>query len=761
MSTVFAERPRFFEGQYLGADDLEAFLRYAREQDARHLLGAHTWGIVSGIELVSSTDPGGTLEYFLTPGLAIDGYGRLIVVAAPFKLTTDLFTTFPTGRVNVWIRLEEAPFSGMRAGFQVCECTDAFARVQESFVVEAGPRNNVTIRESGVTVGDETFTDAREALGSLLEKQPIACDGSVAPQAFPAEDAQSLWLIPVCQVPWNQATAAFVAQTETDRKMSLRFRRHAGLVTEHIYPAGGVIRMRPRWSARQAGISNDQICGGGAITEADLVVCDGDLTYRELIWLEGHARFKGDARLYGRHLEFQEPAGTDYLADGVPLILRRRPDKNEHDGFDLEVLLGTPAGADGPTRLTIGAATVQGADPCAVDFAFVPGVYVQHNAKVGIGTTESLLTLPLTIRAAGANGDLMGFEAANGDIAWQMNFGPNTNGLNFTEQDPEETRLFLETGGNVGIGTLDPEAKLDVRSVPAPGGNALGANKWFQLGDGGDAGRLWVQYGDQLAPLLVLSDKDNPPRIQFQQIGTGLETGPQFSSWIGHARDNSSDLAVLGGQFGVGTLNPFVALTISGSLGFKSGSSPMIYIHEAGAANPERMVLAHSPAFPDWGLSYRDSDDTFLFLGSGAPAMSVELTSGRVGIGTTNPAERLDVRGNVKLGANGNYFGVGCLDNVRMIAGRINSAGGVVSGTGFTAQKLSEGRYEITFNAPAFSSIPVVVVTLVDTQGEDNMVCVLSPSQTGFQVSSMDDDASSAADPQDSAFNFIALGPRA
>jgi len=52
-------------------------------------------------------------------------------------------------------------------------------------------------------------------------------------------------------------------------------------------------------------------------------------------------------------------------------------------------------------------------------------------------------------------------------------------------------------------------------------------------------------------------------------------------------------------------------------------------------------------------------------------------------------------------------------------------------------------------------------VTLVDTQGEDNMICVLSPSQTGFRVSSMDDDASSAADPQDSAFNFIALGPRA
>ena len=53
MSMVYAERPSFFNGQYLGAEDLEAFLRYAREQEARHLLGSHTWGIVAGIDLVA------------------------------------------------------------------------------------------------------------------------------------------------------------------------------------------------------------------------------------------------------------------------------------------------------------------------------------------------------------------------------------------------------------------------------------------------------------------------------------------------------------------------------------------------------------------------------------------------------------------------------------------------------------------------------------------------------------------------------------
>ncbi len=758
MSTVFAERPSFFEGQYLGADDLEAFLKYAREYDARHLLGAHTWGVVAGIDLVEGSSPTGEVEYFLTPGVAVDGYGRQLVVTTPYKLTTDLFAQQVSGTVNVWLRYEETPFSGTRAGFQSCECSDGFARVAESVVVEVGPRPTIDQRESGVVVDDVTFVDAREALGNPLPDQSLACDGSVAAQAFPSAETRSLWLIPVGQVPWNKAGNSLLASTEADRRASLIFRRVAGLVTGHIYPASGVIRLRPRWSARQAGVSTDQICASGAIKEADLVTCNGHLSFREMIWLEGHSRFTGDARLYGSRLEFQETQGTDYLDGGVPLALRRRPDRNEHHGFDLQLLLGVPQGSDGPTRLTIGKATTQGTDPCALDFQFEPGIYIQHDAKLGIGTLDTLLNLPLTIRAIGDTGDLVGFEAADGTLAWQMNFGANKNGLNFTETDPAETRLFLRTGGNVGIGTLTPEAKLDIRRVA--GSLGLGAGKWFQVGDGGDGGRMWLQYGDQLAPLLVLSDLDDPPRLQFQQIGTGQETGPQFSSWIGHARNNSADLALMGGNVGVATDHPFVKLTVQGSLGFKPGGDPMIYIHETGTANAERMVVAHSPAFADWGLGYRDTEDKFLFLGAGVPRVTVELAAGRLGIGTTVPAERLDVRGNIKLGANGEFFGVGCLDNQRMVAGRVSATGTRQSGSGFSVSRTAGGRYRITYG-DAFSAIPVVVASLVDSPNQDNFLTVVSSDASGFELHSKDDSPTADADYQDSAFNFIAFGPRA
>lgn len=756
MSSVFAERPTFFEGQYLGADDLKALLKYARESDARHLLGAHTWGVVSGIDLVEGKSPTGEVEYFLTPGVAIDGYGRMLVVTLPFKLTTDLFAQQPSGTTNVWIRYEQTPFNDTRTSFQSCECSDAFARVAESVVVEVGLRVTLDQRESGVVVGDQTFLDAREAVGDPLPKQPIACDGSVASQLFPDDKTRSLWLIPVGQVPWNKAGNTLLSSTEADKKASLIFRRVAGLVTGHIYPVSGVIRLRPRWSARQGGgVSTDQICATSAIKEADLVTCNDQLSFREMIWLEGHSRFTGDARLYGSRLEFQETHGTDYLNGGVPLTLRRRPDRNEHHGFDLQLLLGVPQGADGPTRLTIGKATAQGTDPCALDFQYEPGIYVQQDAKLGIGTLNTLLSLPLTIRAIGDTGNLAGFEAADGSLAWKINFGKNKNGLNITEPDPNpdlETRLFLRSGGNVGIGTLTPDAKLDIRNVPASIGNALGANKWFQVGDGDDKGRMWLQYGDQLAPLLVLSDLDNPPRLQFQQTGAGQETGPQFLSWIGQARNSSADLALMGGNVGVGTLQPFRRLHVEAS-----------EIHSGGAGagfsfgNREDGPV-EVPANGERWVWY--STGHVARLWSGGDKLSV-TAGGNLGIATAAPAERLDVRGNIKLGAAGDFFGVGCLDNLRMIAGRVDSSGNRLSGSGFVCSRVggNVGHYRITYEG-AFSSIPVVVASLVDSFIEDNFLTVVSSTSSGFDLHSKDDDPGAEATGQDSAFNFIALGLR-
>jgi hypothetical protein len=102
--------------------------------------------------------------------------------------------------------------------------------------------------------------------------------------------------------------------------------------------------------------------------------------------------------------------------------------------------------------------------------------------------------------------------------------------------------------------------------------DSVSFGNWLSIGKGGDAGRVWLEYGSQAAPLLVMSDWDEPPRIQFQQVGGDAITArdrehdPEFVSWIGQARSKSSDIAIMGGNVGIGTTQPAGLLHVFGGI---------------------------------------------------------------------------------------------------------------------------------------------------------------------------------------------------
>ena len=64
MNDISEQRPDFFEGEILSASDLEQLVVYLRDQSARHALGAHTWGIVAGLQLLEQTSPSGALDVY-------------------------------------------------------------------------------------------------------------------------------------------------------------------------------------------------------------------------------------------------------------------------------------------------------------------------------------------------------------------------------------------------------------------------------------------------------------------------------------------------------------------------------------------------------------------------------------------------------------------------------------------------------------------------------------------------------------------------
>jgi len=92
-----------------------------------------------------------------------------------------------------------------------------------------------------------------------------------------------------------------------------------------------------------------------------------------------------------------------------------------------------------------------------------------------------------------------------------------------------------------------------------------------------------------------------------------------------------------------------------------STPKPMMFMFPSGTDNTNRMVIAHSPAFPTFGLAYNDVQDRFDFLSGGSSVFNIDLIAnsagvngnfdvtgsshltGNVGVGTTSPEANLHI----------------------------------------------------------------------------------------------------------------------
>jgi hypothetical protein len=182
-------------------------------------------------------------------------------------------------------------------------------------------------------------------------------------------------------------------------------------------------------------------------------------------------------------------------------------------------------------------------------------------------------------------------------------------------------------------------------------------------------------------------------------------------------------------------------------------NSPMIYMFASNTANADRMVIAHSPAYPNWGLQYSDALDKFNFLSGGTPMMTVDLGSQRVGIGTPNPAAKLDVRGDIKMGTNSQYFATGGAENLRIVRGIVQPDGTIYNGSGYSVTHTGTGTYTLTFTS-AFTDVPALTLTAFTTTSPAVANCT-----SGF-ASSYSITIWVGSVKTDSWWNFTAIGGR-
>jgi hypothetical protein len=140
------------------------------------------------------------------------------------------------------------------------------------------------------------------------------------------------------------------------------------------------------------------------------------------------------------------------------------------------------------------------------------------------------------------------------------------------------------------------------------------------------------------------------------------------------------------------------------------------------------------------------------FISQGAVRLAIQNT-GNVGVGTPLPAAKLDVRGDIKLGANGQHFATGSEENLRIVRGIVDIEAGEPYGCCFSVERPLTGAYDITFTTP-FSGVPAVTATADVALGA--VAHIVQPTASIVRVVFKDYDGVTV----NSGFHFIAVGPR-
>jgi len=488
------QRPRYYEGQFLSAADLGAAVDYQRSSQARHLLGAHTWGIALGLTLGEHAAPGAPdrVEVILEPGLAWDGFGRAINVDRPVRLAEALFADIAfaaavdapappataKGRlVKLWASFDEVASRSPLAGFEACSDEDQSARVRETFRFYVGDQSAATARRAPLAIGTNVV-DAEAALSEFDPAAPRLWDTSVPHQTFPAAGKPPRWLVPIGLVRWvaRDGELGYFSKLDLDPSdnasdRARSFRRYIGVVAQNIESADGTVVVHRREENPLQAHRLAKLLASGY---------KWDDLKRDLLWVEGNARIVGDAKLAGGALLLRDGDG---LERKTPMYLARQGDGGAIDGNrEMRAVIGPTAQID--NRFIVGPEQ-PGASPPTI----APRLVVTSGAgpakqdaegRVGVNTRDPLAALEVkgdwdgsedgALRLSGAKPTLR--FAAGGDEAnksWIAQVGDKGQGVfriacQFQPSKWESAIAITALPARlVGIGTEAPATKLHVK----------------------------------------------------------------------------------------------------------------------------------------------------------------------------------------------------------------------------------------------------------------------------------------------------------
>jgi len=302
-----------------------------------------------------------------------------------------------------------------------------------------------------------------------------------------------------------------------------------------------------------------------------------------------------------------------------------------------------------------------------------------YGGNVGIGTsspgekltvkgTDQYIAVEQTSYPwGGANtlGLRMGTNGVSGLLDWRRWTGTGTNhgtaviaqvnldggyGLDFrvnnqlTNTPATTSRMFLSSSGEVGIGTTSPTQKLDIRdgelvfTQSSTNQNPSGRIRFNEYGNSTVSGS-YMEYNGASNYFSMFTNSETV-NYEFLRAVRGSHLLLQPSS----------------GNVGIGTTSPTYKLQVAGDGAFNS----TLDVQDPAVSNNGLLQLSHastgSSIYSNPGSS--NGSTVVLRLGINYSEKMRIANNGNVGIGTTNPGEKLVVEGNTSI-SNNIYVGFG------------------------------------------------------------------------------------------------------
>ena len=435
---------------------------------------------------------------------------------------------------------------------------------------------------------------------------------------------------------------------------------------------------------------------------------------------DGTVRFTSPGEITGIRLEIYNATGQSVYDSGLRqggIIDWKITDATQpmFDGSYVSVV--TVKDLQGKLRQRLGALSVQSgqvalqalrADSLSVEQSQALAANRQAKKIEPADTNDAIAILregkepSVTITAHdGENGQV---TSTNGSLTFRT-------GDTFSKQEKEQMRITPE--GQVGIGTDKPEATLDVAgTIRARGG--------IRFEDGTvltSAGQATSNTKGSTTNLTAVNNPTTSSAI------SGAGTNGSLVKWVDGAAGTLGDSTIIesaAGNVGIGTATPNSNGVLHVNKAQNTGTSVFVTNDSAGTdalssirvgLNPSNYAVddlslnilgnnwpvAHGAAFmkgrttllesdaANFGIGNINNTEPILFYTTAARLERMRLTAdGNFGIGTTNPASKLEVVGNVKISGpttNGIIFADGSKMTTAPVAGGNLPSGNTIIGT--------------------------------------------------------------------------------